>query len=174
MAPAFPPLFRPLPVPSPLDFRVSFLCGSVLHVFGFSWFVGQSRYSVLGFLVIIFPLIISLFSFSLFRHVRSGCCDACGFANWRFPLKLVVGKTFPAFLAHAQPAILRIWEEAHERSFNAITMMEDTVWYEQSRNAIKISTCLFSSNRKRNHETIRGGFVQDARQLWWRHQMETF
>ena len=72
MAPVFPPLFRPLPVPSPLDFRVSFLCGSVLHVFGFSWIVGQSRYSILGFQVIILPLFISLSSFSLFRHVRSG------------------------------------------------------------------------------------------------------
>ena len=72
MAPVFPPLFRPLPVPSPLDFRVSFLCGSVLHVFGFSWIIGQSRYSILGFQVIILPLFISLSSFSLFRHVRSG------------------------------------------------------------------------------------------------------
>ena len=27
-------------------------------------------------------------------------------ANWRFPLKSVAGKTFPA---HAQPTILRIW-----------------------------------------------------------------
>ena len=27
-------------------------------------------------------------------------------------ITLVAGKTFPAFLAHAQPAILRIWQEA--------------------------------------------------------------
>ena len=27
------------------------------------------------------------------------------------------GKTFPAFPAHAQPAILRIWQEAHGRHF---------------------------------------------------------
>ena len=26
---------------------------------------------------------------------------------------MVAGKTFPAFPAHAQPAILRIWQEAH-------------------------------------------------------------
>ena len=26
---------------------------------------------------------------------------------------LVVGKTFPAFPAHAQPAMLRIWQETH-------------------------------------------------------------
>ena len=32
-----------------------------------------------------------------------------GVANLRFPLKSVAGKTFPAFPAHAQPAILRIW-----------------------------------------------------------------
>ena len=31
----------------------------------------------------------------------------------RFPLKSVMGKTCPAFPAHAQPAILRIWQEAH-------------------------------------------------------------
>ena len=30
-----------------------------------------------------------------------------GIANWRFPLKSVAGKTFPAFPAHAQPAIVR-------------------------------------------------------------------
>ena len=36
-----------------------------------------------------------------------------GIANQRFPLKLVAGKTFPALQAHAQPAILRIWQEAH-------------------------------------------------------------
>ena len=36
-----------------------------------------------------------------------------GVANWRFPLKSVAGKTFPAFPAHAQHAILRIWQEAH-------------------------------------------------------------
>ena len=32
-----------------------------------------------------------------------------GIANNRFSFKLVVGKTFPAFLVHAQPANLRIW-----------------------------------------------------------------
>ena len=36
-----------------------------------------------------------------------------GIANWRFPMKSVAGKTFPAFPAHAQPAILHIWQEAH-------------------------------------------------------------
>ena len=36
-----------------------------------------------------------------------------GIVNWRFPLKSVVGKTLPAFPAHTQPAILRIWQEAH-------------------------------------------------------------
>ena len=30
-----------------------------------------------------------------------------------FHFKSVAGKTFPAFPAHAQPAILRIWQEAH-------------------------------------------------------------
>ena len=36
------------------------------------------------------------------------CRDAC-----RDSYSVVVGKTFPAFPAHAQPAILRIWQEAH-------------------------------------------------------------
>ena len=36
-----------------------------------------------------------------------------GIANLRFPLKAVAGETLPAFPAHAQPAILRIWQEAH-------------------------------------------------------------
>ena len=38
----------------------------------------------------------------------STCRDAC-----RDRLPMVVGKTFPAFPAYAQPAILRIWQEAH-------------------------------------------------------------
>ena len=46
------------------------------------------------------------------------CRDAravmhAGIANWRFPLKSVAGKTFPTFPVHAQPAILRIWLDAH-------------------------------------------------------------
>ena len=36
-----------------------------------------------------------------------------GVANWRFPLKSVVGKTLPTFPTHAQPVIVRIWQEAH-------------------------------------------------------------
>ena len=36
------------------------------------------------------------------------CRDAC-----RVRKPAVAGKTFPAFPAHAQPAILRIWKEAH-------------------------------------------------------------
>ena len=34
-------------------------------------------------------------------------------ANLWFPLKSVVGKSFRAFPAHAHPALLRIWQEAH-------------------------------------------------------------
>ena len=36
-----------------------------------------------------------------------------GIANLRFPLNLMAGKTFTTFAAHAQPAIVRIWQEAH-------------------------------------------------------------
>ena len=48
------------------------------------------------------------------RHVRDKrAVMHTRIANWRFLLKSVAGKTFPAFPAHAQPAILRIWHEAH-------------------------------------------------------------
>ena len=36
------------------------------------------------------------------------CCDAC-----QDRLPVVAGKMFPAFPAHVQPAIWRIWQEAH-------------------------------------------------------------
>ena len=36
-----------------------------------------------------------------------------GIANQQFPLKSMAGKTIPTFPAHAQPAIIRIWQEAH-------------------------------------------------------------
>ena len=42
-------------------------------------------------------------------HVRLTCRDASGDRE-----PAVAGKTFPVFLAHAQPTILRIWQEAHE------------------------------------------------------------
>ena len=45
-------------------------------------------------------------------------CDYVSFNHavaWKVasPFKSVAGKTFPAFPAHAQPAIVRIWLEAH-------------------------------------------------------------
>ena len=47
------------------------------------------------------------------RHVRyARAVMHVGITNPRFTLKLVSGKT--AFPAHAQPANLRIWQEAHE------------------------------------------------------------
>ena len=58
------------------------------------------------------------------RHARaSGACQD------RLPAE--AGKTFPAFPAHAQPAILRIWQEAHEFDYNAwmaIIWWYDWVW----------------------------------------------
>ena len=48
------------------------------------------------------------------RHVRDArALMHVEIVNWRFPLKLVAGKTFPPFSAHAQPTILRIWQEVH-------------------------------------------------------------
>ena len=43
------------------------------------------------------------------HHGNARAVMHAGIVNWRFPLKLVAGKTFPAFPAHAQPAIWRIW-----------------------------------------------------------------
>ena len=56
------------------------------------------------------------------------CRDAravmhAGIANWRFPLKSVARKTFPTFPVHAQPAILRIWLDAHGAVIGA-TLLE--------------------------------------------------
>ena len=42
-------------------------------------------------------------------HVLARAVMHPGIANLRLPLESVVGKTFPAFPAHAQPAILHIW-----------------------------------------------------------------
>ena len=47
------------------------------------------------------------------------CRDAC-----RDRKPVVAGKTFPAFPAHAQPAILRIWQEAH---WGIITQLHKTM-----------------------------------------------
>ena len=46
------------------------------------------------------------------RHARA--MMHVGIANLRFSLKSGAGKTFPALPAHAQPALLRIWQEAHD------------------------------------------------------------
>ena len=47
-------------------------------------------------------------------HVRDArAVMHAGIAKWRFPLKSVAGKSFPAFPTHAQSAFLRIWQEAH-------------------------------------------------------------
>ena len=44
------------------------------------------------------------------RHVRHARAVVhAAIAIYRFPLKSVAGEKFPAFPAHAQPAILRIW-----------------------------------------------------------------
>ena len=44
------------------------------------------------------------------RHVRHArALMHVGIASQQFPLKSEAGKTFPAFPAHAQPAIVRIW-----------------------------------------------------------------
>ena len=55
------------------------------------------------------------------------CCDAC-----RDRSPAVTGKTFPAFPAHAQPAILRIWQEAHDARHGLSTHFSNVApkpWY---------------------------------------------
>ena len=44
---------------------------------------------------------------------RVTCVTHAGIVNYRFHLKSVAGKSFPASPLHAQPAILRIWWEVH-------------------------------------------------------------
>ena len=62
----------------------------------------------------VFPGTVGLRSRHASWHVRDArAVMHVGIANWRFPLKSVAGNTFPAFPVHAQPAILRIWWEAH-------------------------------------------------------------
>ena len=41
-----------------------------------------------------------------------------GIAKEPFPLQSLAGKTILAFPEHAQPEILRIWQEAHECWWN--------------------------------------------------------
>ena len=47
----------------------------------------------------------------------------------------MAGKTFPAFPAHAQPAILRIWQEAHGSEFELtkdtpyLTLTGELMWF---------------------------------------------
>ena len=48
-------------------------------------------------------------------------------ANLRFPLKSVAGKMFPAFLAHVQPALLRIWQEAHGPKDRVLQLMDAVI-----------------------------------------------
>ena len=46
-------------------------------------------------------------------NMHHGTCDTHVLWCMSGSLTTVAGKTFPAFLGHAQPAILRIWQEAH-------------------------------------------------------------
>ena len=58
----------------------------------------------------VFPATAVLRSRHTSRHVRDArAVMHAGVANYWFTLKSMAGKTFPAFPAHAQPAILRIW-----------------------------------------------------------------
>ena len=55
------------------------------------------------------------------RHVRHArAVMHAGIANPRFPLKSVAGKTFPAFLAHAQPKILSGKRSIPQQTHNII------------------------------------------------------
>ena len=57
----------------------------------------------------VFPTTVGWRSRQASRHAGDArAVMHAGIANYRFPFKLVARKTFPAFLAHAQPAILRI------------------------------------------------------------------
>ena len=40
----------------------------------------------------------------------------------------MAGKTFPVSLAHAQPAILRIWQEAHNEIVASLIVTPKKMW----------------------------------------------
>ena len=61
------------------------------------------------------------------RHARA--VMHAEIANYRFPVKSVAGETFLEFPAHAQPAILRIWQGA--RKFLPKIWHELYVWQQR-------------------------------------------
>ena len=65
-----------------------------------------------------------------------------------FPLKSVAGKTFKAFQVHAQPAILRIWQEAH------VLILHARHWCEGSQN-------IYKQDRNSNNAILQFLF------FWW-------
>ena len=69
------------------------------------------------------------------RHVRA--VMHAEIAKWRFPLKSVVGKTFPAYPVHAQPAILCIWQDAHSTTY-------ESTKHESRDHTISLHTAPFS------------------------------
>ena len=97
----------------------------------------------------VFPTTVGWWSRHASWHVRDArAVMHAGIANWRFHLNSVVGKTFPAFPAHAQPAILGIWQEAHD-------MIRGQIWYQitdmGSFMSFKVRWCSVSITAVRYH-----------------------
>ena len=79
-----------------------------------------------------------------------------GIANLRFTFKSVAVRTYSAFPVHAQPAILRIWWEAHRISNPSDVMMKDM------SQDIDLKTKQNSTEQKLSTDSWKRLFIQAA------------
>ena len=80
------------------------------------------------------------------RHARA--VMHASIDDYRFPLESVAGKTFPTFPAHAQPAILRIWQEAHRdifaKSYGFLDILQHNVLMALYQKRLEIDKQIFT------------------------------
>ena len=74
------------------------------------------------------------------------CRDVCRDDNQRFPLKSVAGKVCPAFPAHAQPSMLRVWQEAHVANFVVTGAMTTIIGASNNQKFGIMATVVFSES----------------------------
>ena len=94
--------------------NIIFICGILAETWASCQIYNIAGCAYTGNAGNVFPATAGQRSRHASRHVRDArVLMHVGIASCRFPLKLVAGKTVPAFPAHAQLAIWRIWYEAH-------------------------------------------------------------
>ena len=83
----------------------------------------------------------------------------------------VTGKTFPAFPEHAQPASLRIWQEAHRTDVNNTRLC---VWLYHDKMLQESTVCKTMINDTTN--AIQGGLNIPGLQMrnWQLHNENNF